>query len=101
MKTSTKAAKTSNGLTAEAAATFERLAAEFGIEDSAGRVLLRSACECLDRIGEARAILKRDGLTITVGDSIRPHPCHAIERDARAAMHSAMRLLRLDASEVE
>ena len=85
-----------SGLSAESAATFTRLATEFEITDGAGLVLLKSACECLDRISAARALIASGGLVVDSPAGWKAHPAAALERDARTQLHSALRLLKLD-----
>ena len=48
--------------------------------------LLTMAAEAWDRACEAREILAKDGIVIGGREAaVRPHPCIAIERDARIA----------------
>jgi len=58
--------------------------------------LLQLACEAWDRAQEARAQLEDEGLTVSGAQGIRPHPCVAIERDARLAVARLVRELDLD-----
>jgi P27 family predicted phage terminase small subunit len=59
--------------------------------------LLQLACEAWDRSQQARVQLDHDGLTIPGREGgIRPHPCIAIERDARLAVARLVRELDLD-----
>ena len=59
--------------------------------------LLQLACEAWDRAQAAREQLDRDGLTVPGREGgIRPHPCVAIERDARLAVARLVRELDLD-----
>jgi hypothetical protein len=88
-------------LSVESAAIFNRLATEFEITDSAGLVMLNSACECLDRISAARALIASAGLVIDSPTGWKAHPAAALERDARTQLHSALRLLKLDPEIVE
>ena len=49
--------------------------------------LLQLCCEAWDRAQSAREQVDREGMTITGREGgIRPHPCIAIERDARLAV---------------
>jgi P27 family predicted phage terminase small subunit len=59
--------------------------------------LLQLTCEAWDRAQAARERLELEGLT-TAGreGGIRPHPCVAIERDARLAVARLLRELDLD-----
>ena len=59
--------------------------------------LLQAACECWDRLQEARQILAREGLVIGGREGgVRPHPAVAIERDSRLAFARLIRELDLD-----
>ena len=59
--------------------------------------LLQLACEAWDEAQKARAQLEREGLTLPGREGgIRPHPCVAIERDARLAVARLVRELDLD-----
>jgi P27 family predicted phage terminase small subunit len=59
--------------------------------------LLQLTCEAWDRAQAAREQLDRDGLTVAGREGgIRPHPCIAIERDARLAVARLVRELDLD-----
>jgi P27 family predicted phage terminase small subunit len=59
--------------------------------------LLQLCCESWDEAQKARAQLEREGLTVPGREGgIRPHPCVAIERDARLAVARLVRELDLD-----
>lgn len=59
--------------------------------------LLQLACEAWDRAQTARVALEREGLTVPGREGgMRPHPCIAIERDARLAVARLVRELDLD-----
>ena len=88
------------GLSAESAALFERLSAEYEITDGAGLSLLRSIGESLDRVAEARKIIARDGLIVETSSGPKAHPACGIERDSRTAAFSALRLLRIGSAEL-
>src|SRR5262249_8782395 len=70
---------------------------DFAIEDPAGLELLSGASQCLDRIREARAAIKAEGLFTTdrFGQR-RSHPAVLIERDARTGFLANLRALHLD-----
>ena len=59
------------------------------------RMLLTLAAEAYDRTAQAREILAKDGIVIGQA-SLRPHPCIAIERDARLAFARLVAQLSLD-----
>ena len=59
--------------------------------------LLTMAAEAWDRACEAREILAKDGIVIGGREAaVRPHPCIAIERDARIAFARLVAQLNLD-----
>jgi phage terminase small subunit len=59
--------------------------------------LLQLCCEAWDRGQAARVRLEAEGLTVTCeGGRVLPHPCVAIERDARLAVARLVRELDLD-----
>jgi P27 family predicted phage terminase small subunit len=59
--------------------------------------LLQLCCEAWDRCQAARAQLEAEGLTVdSTHGGVRPHPCVAIERDARLAVARLVRELDLD-----
>ena len=63
--------------------------------------LLTMACEAWDRACQAREILAKDGIVIGGREAaVRPHPCIAIERDARIAFARLIAQLNLDDAEV-
>jgi P27 family predicted phage terminase small subunit len=58
--------------------------------------LLQLVCEAWDRNQMAREQLAREGLTVSVTQGVKPHPCIAIERDSRLAVARLVRELDLD-----
>jgi hypothetical protein len=89
-------------LGAEGTALWERLRADYTIEDAAGLALLRSVCECRERITEMRARIAKDGpLQPDRWGVLKAHPGLAIERDSRVAMTAALRALRLAPGDAE
>jgi P27 family predicted phage terminase small subunit len=83
-------------LKADARHMWQRLRADYTIDDSCGLALLQAACEAYQRGQEARAAIDRDGATMPDRfGQIKAHPACAIERDARGQMISALRALRL------
>ena len=64
--------------------------------------LLTLACESWDRCQEARAILAKEGITIAGREGgVRPHPCIAIERDAKISFARLIAQLSLDGDELK
>ena len=87
-------------LKAEARSMWERLLADYQLEDAAAQALLRAACEAFQRAQEARRILDRDGAIVKDRfGQLKAHPAAAVERDSRTAMIAALRALRLEGGE--
>ena len=83
-------------LKADARRMWQRLMADYQLDDSAALALLQAACEAYQRAQEARALIDKAGAVITDRfDQLKSHPAVAIERDSRAQMISALRALRL------
>jgi P27 family predicted phage terminase small subunit len=83
-------------LKAEARHMWDRLRADYVLDDAGALALLRAACEAFQRAQEARQVIARDGAVLTDRfDQIRAHPAVAIERDARGQMIAALRALKL------
>lgn len=59
-------------------------------------MLLRVACEVLDRAERCRRLIDEQGELLTVRGVPRAHPALAAEGDARAAIVRAVRHLNLD-----
>jgi hypothetical protein len=68
----------------------------YQIDDPGGLVLLRVACEALDRAERCRRLIDEQGEMLTIRGIPRAHPALAAERDARAAIVRAIRNLNLD-----
>lgn len=68
----------------------------YQIDDPGGLVLLRVACEALDRAESCRQLIDEQGAMLTIRGIPRAHPALAAERDARAAIVRAIRNLNLD-----
>jgi phage terminase small subunit len=84
-------------LTPAAAALWRTLQAAYDVGDEYGCLLLRTALEAFDRAQGAREAILREGATVPdARGAVRAHPLIAVERDARAAMLSALKLLRID-----
>jgi P27 family predicted phage terminase small subunit len=85
------------GLETEARRFWVTVAEEYNIADPAGRLILATACEALQRMRQAQEILAKDGLvTADRFGQIKSHPCITTERDSRAALLAALKALRLD-----
>jgi P27 family predicted phage terminase small subunit len=96
MKNSDKA-KPPAGLSQEAARWWKLIVEQYEIDDDAGRLLLQTALESLDRLREAQAVLLKDG--IVVKDRFgqpRQHPATLVERDAKNMLLRALKSLNLD-----
>jgi phage terminase small subunit len=75
---------------------WQRLTAEYAIDDEAGRFLLEQAMRAFDRMQAASAIVGKHGeVTEDRFGQLRVNPACAVERDARAAMLAAFKALNL------
>ncbi len=84
-------------LSREASKLWRDLVNEYGISDGAGLLYVERACESLDRLRSAQAVLKKEGLTVAgQGGTTKAHPCAAIERDAHSAFRQSLKALNLD-----
>lgn len=85
------------GLSAEAAAIWQRVLADYKLDDAAGRAILATGLEAFDRMRAAQHEIAKHGVVVAnrFGE-LKPNPAVGIERDARTGMLSALRLLRLD-----
>jgi P27 family predicted phage terminase small subunit len=84
-------------LSDEAASWWQRLTAEYSLDDDAGRLLLQTGLEAFDRMRNCQAAIARDGEQVKDRfEQLKPHPLLAIERDSRAAMLAALKALNLD-----
>ena len=80
----------------ESAAFYNTVMTDYEL-DGHHVILLTKACESLDRIEEAREIIKKDGLTFKDRfGSPRANPAVAIERDNKIAVARLFRELGLD-----
>jgi P27 family predicted phage terminase small subunit len=70
---------------------------QYRVQDGAGLALVTTAAECLDRIREAQAAIRKHGAICTdrYGNPRANPACH-IERDSRAGFLAALRQLNLD-----
>ena len=76
---------------------WRELVAEYDIGDRAGVLLLTTAMEARDRMKAATKTIENEGQSVTDRfGQVRAHPLLVVERDARAAMLSALKALNLD-----
>lgn len=70
---------------------------DHAIDDAAGRALLLRACEALDRLRQAQAVIAAEGLTVPgYRKQPRPHPLLAIESEQSRILLACFRALNLD-----
>ena len=75
---------------------WQRLTADYRIDDRAGQAVLGVACRAADRAETCRVAVAKDGLVVRDRfRQTRPHPLLAVERSARAQMLAALRQLSL------
>ena len=88
--------KPPDGLSARAGALWGEIVAEYEL-DTCGLLLLDNALSAFDRMRQAQARLKKDGLVIKDRfQQLRPHPMLKAEHDAKGAMLANIRALGLD-----
>ncbi len=76
---------------------FRKIKRDWAIGDEPGLTILRTAMECLDRITEARAVIKREGITVPDRYGVpKLHPAVSVEKQARAGLLMALKALNLD-----
>jgi phage terminase small subunit len=80
------------GLRTEGRALWRATLGTYDLDDLE-LVQLRAACEAADRCAEAKAAVDKDGAIVDGRYGPRAHPGVAIEREARAAMLNALKLL--------
>lgn len=71
---------------------------DFDFQDFHLRLLCQAA-ECLDRIDEARDLIKAEGLVIMSSQGRKYHPALTIEKDQKKLFAQLVRELRLDHNE--
>ena len=92
-----KPANPPKSLSTEAKTWWKKLVKDYEIDDSAGLLLLQTALESFDRMHGAQQAIASDGATIRDWfEQVRAHPMITVERDARAAMLTALKSLNLD-----
>jgi len=89
-------------LSPQAQAWHDVLAAEYGITDAHGSLLLMTACEAFDRLRSCQGQISLDGEQIIDRfGQFKAHPLLAAERDARAQMLACLKALQLDVEPLE
>ncbi len=93
----TRASRPPATLSPPARKLWSTIATEYDIGDIGGRTILSQAMEAYDRMKQAQEILGREGLLVEDRYGIKkPHPCTGIERDMRAQLLGALKMLNLD-----
>jgi hypothetical protein len=84
-------------LAPEARELWAGIQREYGITDTAGLRILRTACEAFQRAQECRHVIDVEGLQAPdrFGQN-RPHVLLSAERDARSQFLQALKSLHLD-----
>jgi P27 family predicted phage terminase small subunit len=97
MNLNNKPKKAPKHLTKEGQSLWNKLLNEYSIEDEAGLLILTTAMEAFDRMREAQAIIKKEGMQVADRfGQMKAHPLTVTERDSRSAMMQAMKSLNLD-----
>jgi P27 family predicted phage terminase small subunit len=96
MKKSTKP-KPPNDLSDEAKRWWKLIIEDFEVDDQPGLLLLGTALESFDRMRQAQAAIKKDGVCIEDRfGKPRQHPATLVERDAKNMMLRALKQMNLD-----
>ncbi len=91
------AARPAKALSPEAKAWADELIEQFQIDDTAGLMLVRLACESLDSMRQAQAEIERDGMIFADRfGQLKQHPAVLVERDSRTGIQRALKSLNLD-----
>lgn len=78
-------------------ALWVSIAVEYSITDAAGKVLLTTAAECLDRMRAAQKLIAAHGECVNTGaGGLKTNPAIRIEHDSQNRMMAALRALSLD-----
>ena len=86
-----------DSISPEAAVWWTKITGEYEITDPGGALLLQTALEAFDRMRQAQQTIKAEGATLLDRfNQLKPHPSLVAERDSRAQMLQAMKLLKLD-----
>ncbi|MBN1379682.1 MAG: P27 family phage terminase small subunit [Gammaproteobacteria bacterium] len=73
------------------------IVADYEIVDSGGLALLTTACECLDRMRQAQAAIKKHGALIKDRyGCLKSNPACVLERDSRNGYLQSLKALQLD-----
>lgn len=84
-------------LSDEARGWWQRLTAEYALDDEAGKLLLQTSLEAFDRMKRAAERIDADGDAVEDRfGQVKPHPLLNAERDARSQMLAALKQLNLD-----
>lgn len=91
------AKKTSPKLSAAAKKWRDSLVKEYQITDKGGLAVLEIGAQAFDRLQECRAEIEADGCTVRDKfNQIKPHPLLSCERDSRAQVMQALKILNLN-----
>ena len=76
---------------------WRQILKDFEIGDAHGRMLLAAACQCIDRMVEARQRIEVDGsYYVDRWQQPKEHPAHKTERDNKILLCRILRELQLD-----
>jgi len=84
-------------LSAEGKNLFHNIKQSYGIHDPAGEHILQTACEAFDTMRAAQKAVRKFGV-VTLDERGRPkaNPAAQVERDSRAAMLNAFKMLKIE-----
>ena len=90
------------GLSPETRRLWREMMATYRLENPAAKLLLRTACEAVDRLRQAQKAIKNDGVSVKnrYGMPVA-HPALRTEAQARQAVLQSLKQLRVDPGEFE
>jgi P27 family predicted phage terminase small subunit len=93
--------KAPDGLSDDSRRFWQRILAEYTIDDAAGLRILQVACEALDTARAAQEQVDKDGMVLDDRYGHKANPACAILRDARSQFLMAMKTLGLPTTQDE
>jgi P27 family predicted phage terminase small subunit len=97
MKNSNRKPTPPAGLSDEAKQWWQKIVADYEVDDQAGFLLLQSALEAFDDMRKAQALVRVEGITLKDRwGQQKQHPATLVLRDSRNLMLRCLKALNLD-----